>query len=303
MKRVISILALTLCFALGLSAQNNTVYAPLGVRYNAAGELIISDPCTTLQVQLTVTKEQVVVGPYAKYAQKFLDVRPSLVERTTYAVTNAKVGVVDKPHKANYHERKKVSTESYLGSATEFARVSAERTSSSIMSTEDAAQQAAQAIFSIRRHRMELITGEAGENVFGAGLKEALETLDKKEQEYLELFLGKKITTTSTHTFTIALEQGTTEYTLARFKSQAGLLPASANDGNIVALKLTPSATEPKFNYTEEVEPQPKVATIAVRLANMSTCSVTVGDKVAGSAVLPVFELGRTVHILAPAKK
>jgi hypothetical protein len=232
-----------------------------------------------------------------------LDVRPALIERVTYAVTDAKISVVDKPQAEIYNQRQKIRTESYLGSATEFARVSAERTSTSVMSTEDAAQQAAQAIFAIRRHRMELITGEAGENVFGAGLKEALKTLDLKEQEYMELFLGKKITTTSTHIYTIALEQNTTEYTLARFKSQAGLLPASANDGNIIALKLTPSATEPKFNYTEEVEPQPKVATIAVRLANMSTCSIAVGDKVIGSAVLPVFELGRTVHILAPAKK
>lgn len=303
MKRVISLLALTLCFALSLSAQNNTVYAPLGVAYNAAGEPIISDPCTTLQVQITITKEQVLVGPYAKYAQKYLDVRPALVERTTYAVTDAKVSIADKPHEAKYNERQSVSTESYLGSDTEFARVSAERTSSSVMSTEDAAQQAAQTIFSIRRHRMELITGEAGENVFGAGLKDALNTLDKKEQEYLELFLGKKITTTSTHVYTIALEQNTTDYTLARFKSQTGLLPASANDGNVIVLKLTPSATEPKFNYIDEAEPQPKVATIAVRLANMSTCSVAVGDKVVGSDTLPIFELGRTVHILAPTKK
>ena len=58
------------------------------------------------------------------------------------------------------------------------------------------AAQAAQSIFTIRKKRMDLITGDAGENVFGAGLKDALEALDAREQAYLELFLGKKITIT-----------------------------------------------------------------------------------------------------------
>ena len=64
-----------------------------GPYYNAAGKLVISDPSTTLQVQLTVKKEQTVVGPYAKYAQKYLEVRPALVERTTYSVTNAAIAL------------------------------------------------------------------------------------------------------------------------------------------------------------------------------------------------------------------
>lgn len=54
------------------------------------------------------------------------------------------------------------------------------------------AQDAANAIFSLRRHRIDLVTGEAGENVFGAGLKAALEEIDRLEQEYLSLFLGKQ---------------------------------------------------------------------------------------------------------------
>ena len=64
----------------------------------------------------------------------------------------------------------------------------ADDTTRSYKEREDAAQQAAQMIFSIRKHRMELITGEAGENVFGGGLKDALDALDEKEQELLELF-------------------------------------------------------------------------------------------------------------------
>ena len=302
MKRVIFFIALILCSITSLWAQNNTTCTVIGARYNPAGELVISDPSTTLQVQLTVEKVQTVVGPYAKYAQKFLDVRPALVGRTSYAVTDAKIELAQPKTKANGKSRNHTRVDSYLGSDTEFARISAERTSSTIMSTEDAAQQAAQAIFSIRRHRMELITGEAGENVFGAGLKEALEALDKKEQEYLELFLGKKITTTSTHTYTIPLVVNVTEYNIARINAQTGLQPATASEGDVIKLSLTPSA-ETKFNYINEVEATNKLAT-AVRIANTSTCIIVVGDKSVGdTATLPIYELGRTAYILTPTKK
>ena len=47
-------------------------------------------------------------------------------------------------------------------------------------------------IFSLRRHRLDLVTGEAGENVFGGGLKAALDEISRLEQEYLALFLGKQ---------------------------------------------------------------------------------------------------------------
>lgn len=302
MKRVISFVALVLCSITSLWAQNNTTCTIVGAHYTPAGELVISDPCTTLQVQLTVEKVQTIVGPYAKYAQKFLDVRPALVGRTSYTVTDAKVEFAQTKTKANGKSRNHTRVDSYLGSDTDFARISAERTSATIMSTEDAAQQAAQAIFSIRRHRMELITGEAGENVFGAGLKDALEALDKKEQEYMELFLGKKITSTTTHTYTIPLAVNITEYNIARISSQTGLQPATATEGDIIKLSLTPSA-ETKFNYINEVDATNKLA-IAVRIANTSTCAVVVGDESVGStATLPIYELGRTAYILNPAAK
>ena len=303
MKRLISFMALTLCSIAGLLAQNNTTYSVIGVHYNSAGELVISDPSTTLQVQLTVEKVQTIVGPYAKYAQKFLDVRPALVGRTSYAVTDAQIAIAPTNSAIKEKRNKRTRVDSYLGSDTEFARISAERTSSSIMSIEDAAQQAAQAIFSIRRHRMELITGEAGENVFGAGLKDALAELDKKEQEYMELFLGKKITTTTTHTYTIPLALDITEYTIARISAQAGLQPATSGEGDVIKLSLTPSPTAPKLNYTKEVEATNKLAT-AIRLANNSTCAVVVAERIVGDvAVLPIYELGRTTYILTPTIK
>lgn len=301
MKRIISLLALAVISIAGASAQNNDYCAVAGTYYDADGKIAVSDPKTILQVQLTVTKEQTIVGPYAKYAQKFLGVRPALVERTSYNITNAFIALAQEHTIAHPVDYSTSTAERYLGSIDEFAKITPDRLSSAMISVEDAAQQAAQMIFSIRKHRMELITGEAGENVFGGGLKDALDALDEKEQELLELFLGKKICTTSTQSYIIPLANGVTEYTVAKFAAQSGLKPAAAADGDVIKLTVTPGA-EPKLSSLQEVEASNKAA-IAVRIANFATCSVAAGNKVIGNNTLPVFELGRTAYILGTTKK
>ena len=302
MKRILSLLAFAMLSIASVSAQDNTYCAVAGPYYDASGKLVISDPRTTLQVQLTVTKEQTIVGPYAKYAQKYLGVRPALVERTSYNVTNAVICLAPELATALPADGSSSEAETYLGSQTDFAKISPDRLSASLVSIDDAAQQAAQMIFSIRKHRMDLITGEAGENVFGGGLKDALETLDNKEQELLELFLGKKISTTSTQTYTVPLANGVTEYIVAKFASNAGLKPATAPDGEIIKLTVTASNASPKFNCIQEVDAANKAA-MAVRIANMATCSIAAGNKIVGNATLPVYELGRTAYILNTAKR
>jgi hypothetical protein len=160
------------------------------------------------------------------------------------------------------------------------------------MSLDDAAAQAAQAIFTIRKNRMDLISGEAGENVFGGGLKDALEALDAKEQAYLELFLGKKVTTTYTQRVIVPIVAGVNEYVIAR---------TTSGKPEDIKLVLTPSEATPKFSTLSEVDPRDKTA-IAVRIANIATCAVKVGNNVVGSASLPIFELGRTAYVAGVAK-
>lgn len=58
---------------------------------------------------------------------------------------------------------------SYLDSDTSFVKVSVDRLSLVEKSPESMAQDAANAIFSLRRHRIDLVTGEAGENVVRRG--------------------------------------------------------------------------------------------------------------------------------------
>lgn len=303
MKRFLSIATLALAAWTGVSAQNTITKAFVGTYVDASGAVVISDPSTTIAVDLVVEKEQTIVGPYARYAQKYLDVRGALVEKTVYTVTGATLSVLDADtaFRSGDTAPATVRAASYLGSTGEFPKILPDRMTATAKSAEEAAAAAAQAIFSIRKHRMELITGEAGENVFGGGLKDALDALDAKEQAYLELFLGKKVITTYTERIVVPMAADEQSYTIARISSSAGILPAASTDGDAVMLILTPSG-KTKLSSLTEADPRDKTA-VRIRVADLASCVVTVGDKAVASAVLPVFELGRTVPVVAtPAK-
>lgn len=278
------------------TAQNTPYKAVVGTYIDASGALAVSDPSTSVAVDLIVEKEQTVVGPYARYAQKFLNMRGSLVDKTVYSLKGVKLAVTGGEDViADAVPAAEVTETSYMGSASEFAKVLPDRMSATAVSEEEAAANAAQAIFSIRKHRMDLITGEAGENVFGAGLKDALAALDAAEQEYLELFFGKRVVTTSVERVVIPMVEGVQSYAVARISSSAGVVAADAKDGDAVTLEVAPSGRA-RLSSIVEADPKSKTA-VKVRVADPSTCTVKVGDKVLTSAVLPLFEMGRTAYI------
>lgn len=278
------------------TAQNTPYKAVVGTYIDASGALAVSDPSTSVAVDIIVEKEQTVVGPYARYAQKFLNMRGSLVDKTVYSLKGVKLAVTGGEDViADAVPAAEVTETSYMGSASEFAKVLPDRMSATAVSEEEAAANAAQAIFSIRKHRMDLITGEAGENVFGAGLKDALAALDAAEQEYLELFFGKRVVTTSVERVVIPMVEGVQSYAVARISSSAGVIAADAKDGDAVTLEVAPSGRA-RLSSIVEADPKSKTA-VKVRVADPSTCTVKVGDKVLTSAVLPLFEMGRTAYI------
>lgn len=296
MKRIISLMSLAVLACGAATAQNTPYKAVVGTYIDASGALAVSDPTTSVAVDLIVEKEQTVVGPYARYAQKFLNMRGSLVDKTVYSLKGVKLAVTGGEDViADAVPAAEVTETSYMGSASEFAKALPDRMSATAVSEEEAAANAAQAIFSIRKHRMDLITGEAGENVFGAGLKDALAALDAAEQEYLELFFGKRVVTTSVERVVVPMVEGVQSYAVARISSSAGVVAADAKDGDAVTLEVAPSGRA-RLSSIVEADPKSKTA-VKVRVADPSTCTVKVGDKVLTSAVLPLFEMGRTAYI------
>ena len=303
MKRLFTLVALCVASIVTTSAQNNIYKAVAGAYIDASGAVAVADPSTTIADDIVVEREHTIVGPYARYAQKYLNVRGSLVEKTVYSVKDAKLSILDIESALKSGEIAPPTMEvlSYMGNENEFAKVLPDRMSSATISQEDAAAQAAAAIFSIRKSRMELIKGEAGENVFGGGLKDALAALDAKEQAYLELFLGKKVVTTYTHRVALPMSASAQAYTVAKISSSKGILAAASQEGEAITLNVTPS-NKAQLSSIAEVDPRDKTA-IQVRIADPATCVVKVGQNAVASAVLPIFELGRTAYISGVIKR
>ncbi len=141
--------------------------------------------------------------------------------------------------------------------------------------------------------------GRSRENVFGEGLKAALAEIDRMEQSYLELFLGKRIVSTETRRYVVYPQADKKQYIVCRFSPAAGLLPDSDLSGDIVLLQIEPSG-----NTATAVEASAKESnTVACRVADPSVCTVIAGGREYARAVLPLFEFGRTINVALPRRK
>ena len=84
MKRIIYIMSLAVLTCGVATAQNTAYKAVVGTYVDASGALAVSDPSTCVSVALVVEKEPTIVGPDARFAQKFLNMRGSLGGKNVY---------------------------------------------------------------------------------------------------------------------------------------------------------------------------------------------------------------------------
>lgn len=280
---------------LAAPAQNDGRMARAGV-YAEGDRTVVADPGTMLVVDLTVRCERVLSGPYARYAQKYLGVLAPLTDKTVWTLTGGLVAVyadAEAPYIAGKVSVPERTVVSHVRPEGEFARLQPDKLSMEVLPLEDAAREAARTLFALRRHRMELITGEAGEHVFGAGLSAALEEIGRLEQSYSELFLGLR--TVETRTVRLFVEPGPEDeqYIVCRFAPESGVLPATDLSGSPVVLRIVPSG---RTECPWESERNGAL----FRIADPAECTLSYGGEVLDRRVLPVFEMGRTVRIVLP---
>lgn len=291
MKRF-SILVLLLMSLSSLMAQSRYVL-PEGL-VAGDGALHYTYPHSTLVVDLTLVEEQVMAGPYARYALKYLGLRAPFSDKTTYRLESASPALMsDEAYVAPAEQAvEQVVESSYSRAGEEFPALTADRTELVQLSAESAAEKAATRIFQLRRSRLDLITGAEGEHVFGEGLKVALEEIERQEQALLELFLGRKIVTRKSHRIELAPQGDKQQYILCRFSAAEGVLDSSDLSGEIVLLELLPG--EP---YAVKEAPEKAKSVVRCRVAAPTQCTVSCSGEKLGSRTLPLFEFGRTVLV------
>lgn len=285
LKLFVALMALVVC---GEVSAQQVVKKRIGT-YKENGVVVIAEASTTLAVDIVVEREVFTPGIYARYAQKLLGTRASVVERDEYRVVSADVAIIENPtHYVEECDKPCHNAPVYVGESP----LPIDRTSSAERKVDVAAKDAAEQIFALRRTRLDLITGEFGEGYFGAGLQSALAEIERLETLYLELFYGtRSLERTSQRIYIpVSAEQPTT--VVARFNAEQGLVEKSDLSGDIILVTITPSAmTYPQSDIK---------GTVAYRYANNAEVAVALGGEVLARRILPLYEFGETVMFLQP---
>lgn len=287
MKKIFTILLAAVFVSLALDASAQQVVKQRIGTYKESGNVVVSEATTTLVVDLTVECEEFEAGVYARYAQKYFGKRASLVSRMSYALVGGDVAVLDAP--SYYAAPANIVTESVV---TAGDKVMVDRLAADELTQEEAAKRAAERIFELRAARQDILLGEYGDGVYGAGLEAALREIERLENEYLKLFYGIRTVTTTTHRYIMPVSADTPNNVIARFNSEEGLLAKDNVAGDIVMVSVTPS----EMSYPAS---NPK-GTVAYRYANNATVVVSYAQEVLARRVLPIFEFGETVYFVMP---
>jgi hypothetical protein len=287
MKKIFTILLAVVFVSLACDASAQQVVKQRIGTYKESGNVVISEATTTLVVDLTVECEEFEAGVYARYAQKYFGKRASLVSRMSYSLVGGDVAVLDAP--SYYAAPANGINESAVIAGDE---VMIDRLTSDELSQEQAAKQAAERIFELRTARQDIILGEYGDGVYGAGLEAALREIDRLESEYLKLFYGTRTVTTTSHRYIMPVSADMPNQVIARFNSDEGLLAKDNVAGDIVMVAITPS----EMSYPESNIK----GTVAYRYANNATVVVSFAQDALARRVLPIFEFGETVYFVMP---
>ncbi|MBQ8493437.1 MAG: DUF4831 family protein [Alistipes sp.] len=287
MRRISFIIAALLLSAIMVDATaQQVVKKRIGV-YKESGNTVVAEATTTLVVDITVETERFTAGVYARYAQKLLGKRASFVDREQARIVAADVAVLkDAAYYATDISASERDAEEYL------KPIPIDRLSTVEVAQEDAAYDAAEQIFALRRARLDLVTGELGEGVYGGGLECALREIDRLEREYLELFYGEHEVVSTTHRVLMPVEIDITSYVIQRFSAERGLVEKSDLNGEIVMVTIAPSA----WDYPAGDEK----GIVAYHYANNAEVSVMLGQEVLTRRILPIYEFGATVMFANP---
>ena len=280
MKKIFAILALVGIATMGV-AQN----IKAGLYDKQGNAVVVEAEPIVVNVTLRVATEHFTPGVYARYAQKYLGKRATLSEYSSLELVDAKLTLGQAEELAP-----KVEQEPYA------LPLPLNRTSATAQTTEEQAAATADMIFSLRKHRLDLITGEAGENVFGAGLKAALDEIARMEKECLDMFYGSKTIAEQTHIFNIAIAPDKNEYLVCRFSDKAGVVEADDLSGSPIVLKVE-TEKHKEYPQLQPLGPKDKVSAEYI-IVPQSKCSLIIGAELKGEVEFASPLYGKSVVAL-----
>ncbi len=251
-----------------------------------------------LTIELTIEKESLVTGPYARYAQQYLGVIAPLNNRVSHKIVGAKISKTNSnTQNINISQQSADINFNDMGLepiVTVGGDYSINRTSSSEKSLQEMAVSASQAIFNLRKRRYEVITGEL-QDAYGAGIGAAVAEMTRLEQQYVALFLGKKAVTREVHTFSVLPSSDKSSYVLCRFSEQDGVIDILGSSGQQLVMTVVPeNSIEPIVINKEEIQKNEAIPTAQFHM-EWVTATIILDGSILANAMFELPQFGKMV--------
>lgn len=159
-------------------------------------------------------------------------------------------------------------------------------------STEDKAREAANMIFTFRKMRVQIVTGDTDATYSGEAMKTVLDELSRLEEEYLSLFAGFSEFSNQKMSFSVIPEKSKSvgKYIAFRLSDSEGLLPSDDISGKPYILEVN---AQPVTSAAGNAPASSKAVLAHYRIP--ATCTVRLLDGNMGVILqtrIPIYQLG-----------
>lgn len=161
-------------------------------------------------------------------------------------------------------------------------------------SVEQKAADAAQMIFSLRKSRNDIITGNTDATFSGEAMKAAIDEIGRLEEAYLSLFIGKKSSSLQKRTFEVvpAVDNARQIYIAFRISDSEGLQPADVVGGRPIVLNLRGEAASSPVVPNDGGGSSKNAVSIYYRVPAVMDARLLDGQTVLLQSRIPVYQLG-----------
>ena len=196
-----------------------------------------ADDKVGIRITVSAVQEKYFVGPYAKYAQKYLGVEARQTATTSTRIETVKFSASKLDEGAEYV----FNFGAHIPEKPDFSSVPLLKSAVGQKNIETAASAAAEQLMNIRQKRYQILTGDTDMSLSGESLKLTLEEFSRQENELLKLFLGYGVTKPVEGEFVVTPVKDSESGIYVAFRiSEDGLLPANHLEGRMVTLEVVP---------------------------------------------------------------
>lgn len=180
---------------------------------------------------------------------------------------------------------------------TSFVRLPIPRRQREVKTLEQRAEEAANFILELRRTRLDLISGEIDGFPGGEALSYAVDRISRLENEYMELFTGKRIHDTQVETVFIVPDGSKQEILLFRISDDPEIKDGVPPEGIPVFLKIKPLQKLKNILQEDDIFTEPVKNNLIYRIPDMALFSITGGSRVYYEERSTLFQAGKIIML------